>query len=233
MKSSNFDKNSEKILPQGIAAMGLHVVDEAALSQLNRYLLELLKWNRKMNLVAKAPVAEIIEKHFLDSLTLLPFLQPSTKKQTLMDVGSGAGFPGLPIKIACPDLHVTLVEPRRKRLSFLNHVIRTLQLQKILVLETRIQPEDKRRTETAGLFDFITCRALTETNDFLKMVRHLSRPGGKVICMKGPKGKEEVACGSDKGKRDGFELSEMKEIILPFSKALRYLIVFTKTEQSI
>ena len=136
MKEQPFDFRQQ--LGQGCDALEI-VLDAAAVERLFVYFTELLRWSRKINLIAKGtPDAEILEKHFLDSLTLLPLLD--TPDSHLLDVGTGAGFPGLVCKAARPDLTVTLLEPRLKRVSFLRHVIRTLNLTGVEALACRVMP---------------------------------------------------------------------------------------------
>lgn len=119
-------------LEEGLALAGI-ALDTAALGRLERYWLELRKWNQKINLIAKGSTdEEIVENHFLDSLTLLPLLGEG--EIHLLDIGSGAGFPGLVVKAARPDIHLTLVEPRHKRVAFLGQIVRSLQLSEVRIL---------------------------------------------------------------------------------------------------
>jgi 16S rRNA (guanine527-N7)-methyltransferase len=123
--------DAETFLARGILAMGLVFENEAAvLARLNRYFDELQKWNKKVNLVARSLNDEqVLENHFLDSLSLLSLLPLSTRqRETVLDIGTGAGFPGLVLKAACPNLRVTLVEPRKNRYFFLKHIVRLLEL---------------------------------------------------------------------------------------------------------
>jgi len=136
----------DDILRQGLEQMGLDdFVDQKARLRLLTYIQELRKWNQKMNLIARhTDDRQIVENHFLDSLTLLPHLRSwsgggaGPQRAALLDIGTGAGFPGLALKAVCPDLDVTLVEPREKRVSFLKHIIRTLQLDAVEVVVGRI-----------------------------------------------------------------------------------------------
>ncbi|MCK5515866.1 MAG: class I SAM-dependent methyltransferase, partial [Desulfobulbaceae bacterium] len=109
-----------KLLIRGLNQLGVNL-DDKAIDQVLLYCQELLKWNKRINLIARnTQPAEVIEKHFLDSLTLLPVIkQYSGANPTLLDIGTGAGFPGLVLAAVMPELQVTLVEPRQKRVSFL------------------------------------------------------------------------------------------------------------------
>lgn len=214
------------ILSEGGQRLGL-ALDEAAIARLGAYLGELEKWSRTFNLVAKAPEREILETHFLDSLTLLTLL-PEPAGETLLDVGSGAGFPGLALKLARPELAVTLVEPRQKRVSFLRQVIRTLGIDGIRVLAERIEPGQTTLAGEPCLFSLITSRAFTTIAPFLALAAPFSPPGGRVICMKGPKGAAEAAQWQAEQPESPYRLSETRAFTLPFSEAQRQLLVFVK-----
>jgi 16S rRNA (guanine527-N7)-methyltransferase len=192
---------------------------------LGRYFDELCKWNRRMNLVAMAPAAEIIDKHFLDSLTLLPLLrrQPAAE---LLDVGTGAGFPGMVLKAAIPELRVTLVEPRQKRAAFLRHVIRTLALQEVEVVAARLT-ENGETPLPLSAYALITSRALSEMAPFLTLAAPYCAPGGRVVCMKGSRGPAEYE-EWQKSNGQGFRLIETQEWRLPFSDACRFLFIFQR-----
>ncbi len=203
--------------------MGLPEPGDDALNRIFGYYKELKHWSRRINLIAKgAGDAEILEKHFLDSLTLLPLLDG--EKSHLLDIGSGAGFPGLVCKAAMPDLQVTLVEPRLKRVSFLRHVARTLKLEEISILECRV--EDETMLPSDGGFTHITSRAVNEIEPFLEMCSRFAQPGVRVICMKGPKWEEELAAWRKSGGQENFTLVSQSNYVLPESGGRRYLLVF-------
>jgi 16S rRNA (guanine527-N7)-methyltransferase len=201
-------------------------LEAEAVERLFVYFTELLHWSRKINLIAKGTGdAEILENHFLDSLTLLPLLSPFDQCH-LLDVGTGAGFPGLVCKAARPELTVTLLEPRLKRVSFLRHVIRTLGLAGVEVLAGRV--EDETLLPSNPIFTHITSRAVTDCTEFLKMVSRLCGMKTTVICMKGPKWREELP---DMGKLSpaiSFRQALTIERILPFSRAKRALLTFSR-----
>ena len=196
-----------------------------AVDRLVRYFAELKKWSRKVNLIAKSATdAEIVENHFLDSLTLLPLL-PETGGH-LLDIGTGAGFPGLACKAARPELAVTLVEPREKRVSFLGHIVRTLELKNVSVLCCRV--EDETRLPADRPFTHITGRAVTEIGPFLQMVERFAATSPRVILMKGPKWREEMAAAATILEGSAFHLAEVRECALPFSGAGRALLLFDR-----
>ena len=143
------------------------------------YAEELLRWNRKMNLTGARAATEVALNHFLGSLAFLLGFERDLP-QNLVDVGSGAGFPGLPLKIACPALQVTLVEASRKKTSFLGHICRLLNLEGIQCIRARAE-------ELAGdpayrdSFDVCVARAVGKTDFLIDISGSLLRPGGRLI----------------------------------------------------
>lgn len=218
------------ILEEGGQRLGL-ALEQAALARLERYFSELRKWNQTFNLVAKAPDEELLETHFLDSLTLLALI-PEPSGETLLDVGSGAGFPGLALKLARPELDVTLVEPRQKRVSFLRQVIRTLGVEGIRVYPERLEPGQDTLGGEPRRFSLITSRAFTTIAPFLALAAPFSPPGGRVICMKGPKGETEAAQWQAEQPESPYRLVETRAFTLPFSGAQRQLLVFQKPPEA-
>lgn len=210
-------------LRAGCRTLDLPELDKDVEERLFRYFMELKRWSQKVNLIARGTGdEEILEKHFLDSLTVLPFF--TGKNPHLLDIGTGAGFPGLVCKIAMPELTVTLVEPRLKRVSFLRHIVRTLVLEDIAVLECRV--EDEGALPTEGGFTHICSRAVSDIKVFLSMCSRFAKPETKVICMKGPKWKEELDLYLATGSDQVFTLSTAKQYVLPESKSLRNVMVF-------
>ena len=213
---------------RGLTALGL-ALDEHQVEQLCDYLTELQKWNRSINLVAKAEETTLIESHFLDSLTMTTLIN-KCPPPGLMDVGSGAGFPGVVLKIACPDLMVNLVEPRQKRTSFLRQVVRSLNLQGISILETRLEKDNDQLLEFKGSTPIITSRAFASIRKFLELAEPYCATPGKVICMKGPKADEELADWRKESPHSPFKLNEIIKTALPFSGTPRKLLVFKRED---
>lgn len=213
-------------LEKGLHALGISIESEG-IERLENYYLDLRKWNKKVNLIAKSVQDnEVIEKHFLDSLTLLPFLERS--KSHLVDIGTGGGFPGLVCKAARPELDITLVEPRKKRCSFLKHIVRSLELESVKIHSVRIEelpelPSDESITH-------VTSRAVTEVGPFLEMVEVFSSTRPSVLLMKGPKWQSELKKAENMGMVSRFDLETSLEISLPFSGAKRSILHFTFKE---
>ena len=217
---------TSKLFAKGLAGLGVTLTGQQV-GQLEQYFHELKKWNSRINLVAAAADAQLIETHFLDSLTLLPLLDPCPEPG-LVDVGSGAGFPGLVVKIARPDLNVTLVEPRQKRTSFLRQVIRVLGLKGIQVLETRLEKHAPEFAEWRGNVPLFTSRAFTSIGEFLDLCTPFTSAGGRVLCMKGRKAEAEITEWQTRYPTSPFTLTRTLEATLPFSATPRKLLVFSK-----
>ncbi|MEE4241757.1 MAG: 16S rRNA (guanine(527)-N(7))-methyltransferase RsmG [Desulfopila sp.] len=213
------------LLREGCEYLRLSLHDDAFL-QLEKYYNELVRWNAKMNLIARnQSVLQIIENHFIDSLVLLSLLP--RQNVTLVDVGSGAGFPGLVCKAGQPGMRLVLVEPRLKRVSFLRHIQRTLQMDAVTVIADRLEDVAVDRLACSH----ITARAVAEIGPFLEMVEGICSPTARVLCMKGPKWREELESASSSLVRMGMVLSEVVERRLPFSGAERAVLSFCRESQ--
>jgi len=180
-----------------------------------------------MNLIGQADDQSIIENHFIDSLTVLPLLQ-CHQNDRLLDIGSGAGFPGLVLQLACPALKVTLVEPRRKRAAFLNHICRTMKIPAATVLSIRIHENDTLFSSAHGPFPWITSRAVANIKEFLALAAPLCSDGSRVICMKGPQADREVEEWLKSENHHKFTLQEIRRFRLPYTQAVRNLLVFRR-----
>ena len=206
--------DSRDLLVRGGAQLGL-AMDPAGVERLLVYLAELMKWSRRVNLIARdTPEAQVVETHFLDSLTLLPFLDGAGEVH-LLDVGSGAGFPGLALACVRPDARFTLCEPRQKRVSFLRHVVRTLGLANVEVVAERIEAH---LADWPGRFTHITSRAVAEPAAFLPLVRPLVTPATRVLLMLA---RAEGLAGIDRLVSGPWRVDAERRFVLPFSKAPR------------
>ena len=198
-------------------------VTNRQLQQFERYADLLIEWNEKFNLTSITGREDIYVKHFYDSI--LPSLYHDLKG-SLVDVGSGAGFPGIPLKIMYPDLEVTLIEPTGKRCTFLNEVISQLSLDKITVVNMR--SEDYARENVR--FDFVTARAVAELNILTELCLPLVKTDGHFIVMKGPKAYQELENASRAIRVLGGTVREVREIPLS-SDQTRVLIDIQKTSE--
>ncbi|WHZ19370.1 MAG: 16S rRNA (guanine(527)-N(7))-methyltransferase [Rhodanobacteraceae bacterium] len=168
-------------LADGLAAMHLELPSDA-LAKLLAYLDLLAKWNRTYNLTAVRDPEEMVPRHLLDSLAVLPFVHGTT----LADLGSGAGLPGIPLAIARPDIHVTLVESNGKKARFLREAARSLPLANVTVEQSRVQ-------DATGRFDTVTARAFASIKDMLAWGSHLLAEDGRWLALKGHADPAEIA----------------------------------------
>lgn len=152
------------------------------MGQFDVYRRELLKWNEKTNLISEKSAKEIESRHFLDSLTALDFIE--TENSRIIDIGCGAGFPGIPLKIACGSLQLYLVETNRKKVSFLKHIVRLLNLTDTVVLHERVENllKDAQWNE---FFDILISRAAFKLPEMLPWGAFFLRPSGRLIALKG------------------------------------------------
>ena len=174
----------ETKLAEGLAAMGQALSDETQ-ARLIAYIHLIEKWNRVHNLTAVREPLRMVGLHVLDSLSLLPHIE---NKKTLLDVGSGAGLPGIPLAIARPDLHVTLIDSIQKKTAFLIEAKAQLGLTHCEVVCERVEAwrPDKK-------FDVVVSRAFSELSDFVIQSAHLVAPDGELLAMKGVHPFEEIA----------------------------------------
>lgn len=156
------------------------------ISKFERYLELLLEWNEKFNLTAITDKDEIEEKHFIDSISLLKF--KDLKNKTLLDVGSGAGFPGIPLAIAEPKLHVTLLETTGKRVKFLQEAVKELKLTNVDIIQGRAEEQKDREK-----YDFVTARAVKELNILLELCFYMVKVGGSFVAYKSLGVDEEIS----------------------------------------
>ena len=157
--------------------------DDETLSKLVRFVELLAKWNRVYNLTAVREPQAMITRHILDSLVVLPFLAPGR----LLDVGTGAGLPGLPLAIAAPQLSVTLLDSNAKKLRFVRQAVADLGLRDTEVVQARMQEYQPGRS-----FDMVISRAVASLDELYGQSAHLIRPGGRMLFMKGAVPEQEI-----------------------------------------
>jgi len=209
---------------QGARAMKIHV-DRPHATQFALHAKELLEWNRFANLTAITDLKEIAEKHFLDTLPLVPLIPPRSQ---VLDIGSGGGFPGVPLKVMRPDLHVDLIEASRKKAHFLKHLIRILALQDIEARHIRAEEFAKKVQGEAGRYNVIVSKALTKLHRFLDHALPLLHRPGMMIAMKGIAVEEELERARSKIRSEALSL-DTKAYRLPFLGIKRYLIILRTT----
>lgn len=201
---------------------------EEQINKFYKYMNLLLEWNEKINLTAITDPKEVILKHFIDSLTINKYLKQNS---TLADVGTGAGFPGIPLKIVRPDLKITLVDSLNKRINFLNIVIDELEFKNITTVHSRIEDFGKNK-QYREKFDYAMARAVANLAVLSEYLLPIIKVGGQAIGMKGSNVKEEL----DDGKKAivilGGKLNCVDEFVLPDSDIFRNVVVIDKIKNT-
>lgn len=191
------------------------------IAKFNKYLDLLLEWNEKFNLTAITDKDEIEEKHFIDSIELVNFFD--LKNKTLIDIGSGAGFPGIPLAIVEPSLKVTLLEATGKRVTFLKEVVKELNLKNVEVIQGRAE-----ELRTREKYDIVTARAVKELNVLLEISFYLVKVGGSFIAYKSSLIDEEISNAKHAFKCLQIEDYKKFDYCLPKSKNPRVFLEILK-----
>ena len=193
--------------------------------QFRRYFELLQTWNERLNLTTIIQKEDVYEKHFYDCLTLS--FENDLNNKTLCDVGTGAGFPAIPLKIAFPSLHVVALDSMNKRMDFVKLVIKELGLKDIDVVVARAEDYGRNHREE---FDYVTARAVSRLNVLMELSSPMVKVGGKFIALKGPLAKEEASECDGACKELKLDLTMKQKIILPMSFGKRYNLVYTKLD---
>lgn len=210
---------AEKLLRDGATRLSLELSPQAVQGLL-RYRDELLKWNKKVNLTAITDEAEVLEKHFLDSLAVLPEVGAA---KTILDVGAGAGLPGIPLKLARPELDVTLVDTVGKKVAFMKSALAVLGLTTGgRALHVRVEGNPDK--EKLPRCDLLIARAFTDVGEWVKLAKPYVKDGGRIVAMlgrsPGREALEKIAAGNN------LTLVSERLYALPFSKDPRAIAVF-------
>jgi 16S rRNA (guanine527-N7)-methyltransferase len=205
-------------LLDGARALALDL-DEAQLAKLVAHLDLLDDWNTRMNLTAIRDRPSQLTKHLLDSLTVLPYLQG----ERIADVGSGAGFPGIPLAIVAPQRHFTLVESTGKKCRFLEHVRDTLELKNVEVVQARAE-----RYQPDVRFDTVIARAVGPIADLVKVAGPLVVGGGRLLAMKGRYPEAELAA-----KLNGWKVAAVHPLTVPGLAEERHLVELVRSHDRV
>ena len=205
--------------------LGLEVTDEK-LDKLNKYYELLVSFNEKINLTAITLKEEVYLKHFYDSLTLVKIID-FNKYNTFCFIVTGAGFPGIVIKIFFPHLKVTLIDALNKRIDFLNVVISELQLKEIETIHSRIEDYGKNNRE---LYDIVTARAVTNLSNLLEFAIPIVKVNKYFIAMKGSNNELDTILNASK--LLNIKLEDKIEFSLPYEESKRNLIKFVKLDKT-
>jgi len=214
------------LLQQGARLLGIELGDEQ-FALFDLYQNELLKWNATTNLISEKTAGEIVTRHFLDSLSAAKFI--TNPNARLVDIGCGAGFPGIPLKIAMPSIQLYLLETNRKKVSFLKHIIRTLNLDQTQTLHGRT--ENIVQAETwKEKFDIVISRAAFKLPDLLPLGQYFLAPGGLLITLKGPDVSSELDTALAGGNQSKIYQLYQHDINLPLLGPPRKIIIFRKSK---
>lgn len=195
-------------LHDGIARLGLAGVPAGTEAKLLAYLALLLKWNAAYNLTAVRDPQQMLVKHLLDSLSILPHVRGGT----LIDVGTGAGLPGMVLALARPELQVTLLDSNGKKVRFLRQVIAELRVGNAQAVQARVEEHDAR-------YDVVTSRAFATLADMLAWSGQLAGEGGEFLAMKGQRPDAEIAA-----LPAGYVVTEVRPLAVPFLDEERHLV---------
>ena len=203
-------------------------LDDKKIEQFKNYMDLLILWNEKMNLTAITDKEQIVLKHFVDSLTISNLINDNSK---VVDIGTGAGFPGIPIKIYNETLNVTLVDSLNKRIMFLDEVIEKLGLQNIRAIHSRAEDFAHIKVERES-YDYAVSRAVANLSVLYEYLLPLIKVGGECICMKGPNIDEELDCSQNALKILGGKIEKIEKLTLPNSDIVRNIIVVKKIKNT-
>ncbi len=204
-----FTESHHAQLGQGLRAMNISLPPEDE-EKLIDFLRMMVKWNRVYNLSAINEPEQMVTLHLLDSLAVLPFLHG----KRCIDVGTGAGLPGIPLAIAAPELDFVLLDSNSKKTRFIQQACVELGLKNVLPIHERVE-----KYQPAQKFDTVTARAFTAMPDLLSKTRHLLNEGGKILAMKS-KETEAIA-------RDDYQFNSVETLCIPNLGATRSLVIYT------
>ncbi len=203
------------------------ILEEKQIEQFYEYMNLLLEWNEKINLTAIIEPKEVILKHFIDSLTIQKYIK---EEQKVIDVGTGAGFPGIPLSIIKQNTEITLLDSLNKRILFLEEIISSLQLKNIRTVHARVEEFAKNKKERE-IYDIATSRAVASLNVLLEYLLPLVKVGGECICMKGSS-TEEIKEAEKALEILGGKIEKIENINLPDSDIKRNIIIVKKIKQT-
>ena len=213
-------KKWRNIIHEGAEKLGISV-EQGKIEKFSIHARELMKWNEKINLTAITDPVEVAVKHFLDAIAPIPDISPTG---SVLDIGSGGGFPGIPIKICLPSVSVTLIDASRKKINFVKHVIRILELENIRAFHVRAEDYAKN-PEVVCYFDVVISRALSSMTSFAEAAVPFLKKGGVIIAMKGAVSDHDIRMlGSSLNKESGEKRTGVEEFELHVKRyALPYL----------
>jgi 16S rRNA (guanine527-N7)-methyltransferase len=213
-----------RLVDEGASAMNMHL-ERSQIDQFAIHAKELVAWNQSVNLTAITDPVGIAVKHFLDTLPLSPFLPTGS---SVLDIGSGGGFPGIPLKVVRPDLHIMLIDGTRKKVSFQKHIINTLALEDIEARHVRAEDLERASRSEPRRYDIIVSKAVSKLDVFLDLAVPLLRRPGAMIAMKGKSVQTELEAVRSRIEANDLSLLTHK-YLLPHLDIERSLIVLSDT----
>ena len=214
---------------QTLSDKGIHLTDEQ-MNQFARYHDILVEWNEKMNLTAITDRDEVYLKHFYDSLTAA-FYMDFSKEISICDVGAGAGFPGIPLKIVYPHLRLTIVDSLKKRITFLDHLTSELNLQGVECIHARAETIG-RDPQKRARYDVVTARAVAKLTVLSELCLPMCKEGGIFLALKGTKGSKEVKDAHKAIDLLGGAPPLVHSFVLPEEDSERSIIIIKKEQRT-
>jgi 16S rRNA (guanine527-N7)-methyltransferase len=212
--------NFRELLTSGADELGITLSAEQTQHFLT-YLYILQAWNEKINLTSITNTKEIVIRHFLDSLTVFHFVEGESR---VLDIGSGAGFPCIPLKIVNPSIEITLLDSTQKKVYFLKDVIRKLRLEGIAAVCARAESEDNGVQR--NYYDFVISRAVGTVDKLVEVSEPYLAHHGKIILLRGKGGLEEWS--NSKVVSKNFRLLKFSDLVLPYSRRRRVILVVAR-----
>lgn len=217
--------NPKSLLLESAQALGI-ALSEAQTDQFMQYLSLLLEWNEKMNLTAITDPVEVVQKHFIDCISVLPHLDLQGG-ETMIDVGTGAGFPGVPLKIANPALQVTLLDALQKRLTFLDTLTQSLDLSDVTLVHSRAE-DGGQNPDLREQFDLCVSRAVANLAVLLEYCLPFVKVGGKLAALKGPDAIQEIEQAQNALQILGGKVTAVIPITIPHTDLQHQLVLVEK-----
>ncbi|APR06585.1 Ribosomal RNA small subunit methyltransferase G [Lentilactobacillus parabuchneri] len=223
----NNDQFKNALLDQGIE------VSDQQMDQFDAYFKLLVEVNEHVNLTTITEKSDVYLKHFYDSITPAFFVsQIKTAPLTICDVGAGAGFPSLPLKILFPQLKVTIVDSLNKRINFLQQLVERLQLTDVSLFHARAEEFGGKRSEHRQQYDLVTARAVARLTVLSELCLPLVKVGGKMVALKAAKAEDELKDAKSAIQLLGGQISADDEFALPISEEKRHIIVIDKVKDT-
>ena len=203
------------------------VIKETEYDKFFQYMLGIVDWNEKINVTAITEPKEFLVKHFIDSLTINKYIEDGKK---LIDIGTGAGFPGVPLKIANKNLKVTLIDSVNKKLNVIRAISEDINIDKLEIIHTRAEDLANQK-EYREQFDFATTRAVSKLYTIVEYMLPFLKVGGKAICMKGPNYEEEIVEAEKAIQVLGGKIERIENIVID-GEIERNIIIISKEKQT-